>query len=291
MNGILLIDKSAGWTSSDVVVKLKGVLHQRRIGHAGTLDPMATGLLTVFVGRATRAVEFAETHDKRYTAHLRLGTVTDTQDITGAVLAQNEVHVTADELRAVLARFIGEQEQTPPMYSAIKLNGKKLYEIARAGGTAERKPRKIRIDALTLLGEDAGDPVLDVRCSKGTYIRALCDDIGAALGCGGCMSALRRTEAGEFTVDAAHTLDEVIAAANAGEAERLLLPIDTLFSAQPAWRADAAAERRIRCGNDVKAAGLADGEYRVYSAETGEFLMLGRAQGGVMKTIKSFFEV
>ena len=291
MNGILLIDKSAGWTSSDVVVKLKGVLHQRRIGHAGTLDPMATGLLTVFVGRATRAVEFAEAHDKRYTAHLRLGTVTDTQDITGTVLAQNEANVTADELRAVLARFLGEQEQTPPMYSAIKVNGKKLYEIARAGGTAERKPRRIRIDALSLIGEDAGDWVLDVRCSKGTYIRALCDDIGAALGCGGCMSALRRTAAGEFTVDAAHTLDEVIAAANAGNAEELLIPVDTLFSVHPAWRADAAAERRIRCGNEVKAAGLADGEYRVYSAETGEFLMLGRAQGGTMKTVKSFFEV
>lgn len=291
MNGILLIDKSAGWTSSDIVVKLKGVLHQRRIGHAGTLDPMATGLLTVFVGRATRAVEFAEAHDKRYTAHLRLGTVTDTQDITGTVLAQNEANVTADELRAVLARFLGEQEQTPPMYSAIKVNGKKLYEIARAGGTAERKPRRIRIDALSLIGEDAGDWVLDVRCSKGTYIRALCDDIGAALGCGGCMSALRRTAAGEFTVDAAHTLDEVIAAANAGSAEELLIPVDTLFSVHPAWRADAAAERRIRCGNEVKAAGLADGEYRVYSAETGEFLMLGRAQGGTMKTVKSFFEV
>lgn len=291
MNGILLIDKSAGWTSSDVVVKLKGVLHQRRIGHAGTLDPMATGLLTVFVGRATRAVEFAEAHDKRYTAHLRLGTVTDTQDITGTVLAQNEANVTADELRAVLAHFLGEQEQTPPMYSAIKVNGKKLYEIARAGGTAERKPRRIRIDALSLIGEDAGDWVLDVRCSKGTYIRALCDDIGAALGCGGCMSALRRTAAGEFTVDAAHTLDEVIAAANAGNAEKLLIPVDTLFAAYPAWRADAAAERRIRCGNEVKAAGLADGEYRVYSAETGEFLMLGRVQNGVMKTVKSFFEV
>ncbi len=291
MNGILLIDKSAGWTSSDVVVKLKGVLHQRRIGHAGTLDPMATGLLTVFVGRATRAVEFAEAHDKRYTAHLRLGTVTDTQDITGTVLAQNEANVTADELRAVLARFLGEQEQTPPMYSAIKVNGKKLYEIARAGGTAERKPRRISIDALSLIGEDAGDWVLDVRCSKGTYIRALCDDIGAALGCGGCMSALRRTAAGEFTVDAAHTLDEVIAAANSGNAEELLIPVDTLFAAHPAWRADAAAERRIRCGNEVKAAGLADGEYRVYSAETGEFLMLGRVQNGVMKTVKSFFEV
>ena len=291
MNGILLIDKSAGWTSSDVVVKLKGVLHQRRVGHAGTLDPMATGLLTVFAGRATRAVEFAEAHEKRYTAHLRLGMVTDTQDITGAVLARNDVSVTADDVRAVLARFLGEQEQTPPMYSAIKLNGKKLYEIARAGGTAERKPRRIRIDALTLIGEDDGDYVLDVRCSKGTYIRALCDDIGAALGCGGCMSALRRTAAGNFTVDASHTLDEVIAAANAGEVEKLFIPVDTLFASYPAWQAGAAAERRIRCGNEVNAAGLADGEYRVYSAQTGEFLMLGRARDGVMKTVKSFFEV
>ena len=291
MNGILLIDKSAGWTSSDVVVKLKGVLHQRRVGHAGTLDPMATGLLTVFAGRATRAVEFAEAHEKRYTAHLRLGMVTDTQDITGAVLARNDVSVTADDVRAVLARFLGEQEQTPPMYSAIKLNGKKLYEIARAGGTAERRPRRIRIDALTLIGEDDGDYVLDVRCSKGTYIRALCDNIGAALGCGGCMSALRRTAAGNFTVDAAHTLDEVIAAANAGEVEKLFIPVDTLFASYPAWQAGAAAERRIRCGNEVKAAGLADGEYRVYSAQTGEFLMLGRARDGVMKTVKSFFEV
>ena len=291
MNGILLIDKSAGWTSSDVVVKLKGVLHQRRVGHAGTLDPMATGLLTVFAGRATRAVEFAEAHEKRYTAHLRLGMVTDTQDITGAVLARNDVSVTADDVRAVLARFLGEQEQTPPMYSAIKLNGKKLYGIARACGTAERRPRRIRIDALTLIGEDDGDYVLDVRCSKGTYIRALCDNIGAALGCGGCMSALRRTAAGNFTVDAAHTLDEVIAAANAGEVEKLFIPVDTLFASYPAWQAGAAAERRIRCGNEVKAAGLADGEYRVYSAETGEFLMLGRARDGVMKTGKSFFEV
>ena len=291
MNGILLIDKSAGWTSSDVVVKLKGVLHQRRVGHAGTLDPMATGLLTVFAGRATRAVEFAEAHEKRYTAHLRIGMVTDTQDITGAVLARNDVSVTADDVRAVLARFLGEQEQTPPMYSAIKLNGKKLYEIARAGGTAERKPRRIRIDALTLIGEDEGDYVLDVRCSKGTYIRALCDDIGAALGCGGCMSALRRTAAGNFTVDASHTLDEVIAAANAGEVEKLFIPVDTLFASYPAWQAGAAAERRIRCGNEVNAAGLADGEYRVYSAQTGEFLMLGRARDGVMKTVKSFFEV
>ena len=283
MNGILLIDKSAGWTSSDVVVKLKGVLHQRRIGHAGTLDPMATGLLTVFVGRATRAVEFAEAHDKRYTAHLRLGTVTDTQDITGTVLAQNEANVTADELRAVLARFLGEQEQTPPMYSAIKVNGKKLYEIARAGGTAERKPRRIRIDALSLIGEDAGDWVLDVRCSKGTYIRALCDDIGAALGCGGCMSALRRTMAAGFTLADCHTLEEV---QSGGEA--LLSPTDSLFRQYPAYTIPSAEEeRRCRCGNPLTAA-VPDGLYRVYGGD-GAFLCLSRAEGGVLTSQKNFF--
>lgn len=283
MNGILLIDKSAGWTSSDVVVKLKGVLHQRRIGHAGTLDPMATGLLTVFVGRATRAVEFAEAHDKRYTAHLRLGTVTDTQDITGTVLAQNEANVTADELRAVLARFLGEQEQTPPMYSAIKVNGKKLYEIARAGGTAGRKPRRIRIDALSLIGEDAGDWVLDVRCSKGTYIRALCDDIGAALGCGGCMSALRRTMAAGFTLADCHTLEEV---QSGGEA--LLSPTDSLFRQYPAYTIPSAEEeRRCRCGNPLTAA-VPDGLYRVYGGD-GAFLCLSRAEGGVLTSQKNFF--
>lgn len=291
MNGILLIDKPADWTSNDVVVKLKGVLHERRIGHAGTLDPMATGLLTVFVGRATRAVQFAEGHDKRYTAHLRLGLVTDTQDTTGAVISQNDASaVTEDALRAVLADFVGEQEQLPPMYSAIKVKGKRLYDIARAGGTVERKPRRICIHALTLIGREREDWVLDVTCSKGTYIRALCHDIGAALGCGGCMSALRRTRAGDYSVDSAHTLDEVISAAAEGGAERLLLPVDSLFAALPEWRAAPGDERRIRCGTAVNAPNTPDGEYRVY-AESGELLMLGRVDDGVMTTVKSFFEV
>ena len=288
MNGILLIDKSAGWTSSDVVVKLKGVLHQRRIGHAGTLDPMATGLLTVFVGRATRAVEFAEAHDKRYTAHLRLGTVTDTQDITGTVLAQNEANVTAEELRAVLAHFLGEQEQTPPMYSAIKVNGKKLYEIARAGGTAERKPRRIRIDELSLIGEDAGDWVLDVRCSKGTYIRALCDDIGAALGCGGVMSALRRTEVGAYRVSDAHTMDALCALPREA-VQRLLLPVDSLWPDAAQCTVDARSERLARCGNPFRLC-APDGVYRIY-AVSGEFLLLAQVTDGTAVTIKSFFEV
>jgi tRNA pseudouridine55 synthase len=290
MNGILLIDKPEGWTSSDVVVKLKGVLHERRIGHAGTLDPMATGLLTVFVGRATRAVEFAEQHSKRYTAHFRLGVVTDTQDITGNISETHDVHVSDSELDAVLERFTGEQLQIPPMFSAIKVKGKRLYDIARSGGEVERKPRRITVDFIRCVGKDGGDAVLDIACSKGTYVRTLCNDIGAALGCGGCMSALRRTEAGMFSLADAHTLDEVIAAANEGRADKLLIPVSCLFDNLPEWCADEECERRIKCGNDVKAPGIPDGEYRVYS-KRGEFLMLGCAENGIMKTVKSFFEV
>lgn len=290
MNGILLIDKPSGWTSSDVVVKLKGVLHERRIGHSGTLDPMATGLLMLFAGRATRAVEFAEAHDKRYTAHLRLGVVTDTQDVTGAVISRCAKNVTQAQLESLLPRFTGAQQQIPPMYSAIKVGGKKLYDIARRGGEVERKPRSIVISDIRVLGCDGGDWVLDVRCSKGTYIRTLCHDIGQALGCGGCMSALRRTEIGGIPVTHAHTLEAVIAAAAAGTAEELLIPVDSLWAALPEYRADEARTRRIKCGNEIKTPALPDGDYRVYS-ECGEFLMLGRAQGGVMKTVKSFFEV
>lgn len=291
MNGILLVDKPADWTSSDVVVKLKGVLHERRIGHAGTLDPMATGLLTVFVGRATRAVQFAEAHDKRYVARLRVGIDTDTQDITGTVLRECDAsHVTSERLQEVLSRFVGEQEQLPPMYSAIKVNGRKLYDIARAGGTVERKPRHVCVSELSLLGEENGEYLLDIACSKGTYVRTLCHDIGEALSCGACMSALRRTHAGDFDIAHAHTLEEVISAAARGEVEKLLLPVDALFARLPRWCADEYAERRIKCGNAVKAAGLAAGEYRVYS-ERGEFLMLGRAENGMMNTVKSFFEV
>lgn len=290
MNGILLVDKPSGWTSSDVVVKLKGVLHERRIGHAGTLDPMATGLLTVFVGRATRAVQFAEAQDKRYLASLRLGVETDTLDITGAVINECEADFGIGAVRAATSGFVGAQMQLPPMYSAIKVNGRRLYDIARGGGTVERAPRPVNIYSIDVLGGAQADWQLDVRCSKGTYIRTLCADIGAALGVGGCMSSLRRLEAGQFSVDSAYSLDEIIAAAEKGEAEGLLRGVDTLFASRPEYIADARQAARIRVGGSFPVPGLSDGEFRVYD-ENGTFLMLGRAEGEAIATVKSFFEV
>ena len=289
MNGILLVDKPSGWTSSDVVAKLRGALHEKRIGHAGTLDPMATGLLVVFVGRATRAASFAEAQEKRYLAGLRLGLVTDTQDVTGTVREHHAVNITEERFAEALRRFTGEIEQIPPMYSAVKVKGQKLYQIARKGGEVERKPRPVTISSLELVGREGEDRLLDVSCSKGTYVRTLCHDLGACLGCGGCMSSLRRLAAGDYRLEQAHSLPEILAAAERGEAESLLLPLDSLFAAHPALTADAKAERRIRCGNVADTA-APDGLYRVY-AETGEFLALSLAERGELTTIKSFFEV
>ncbi len=285
MNGILLVDKPAGWTSHDVVAKLRGITRIKRIGHSGTLDPMATGLLVVFIGRATRAVEFAESQEKAYRAALRPGLVTDTLDTTGRVLSETQTSVRREELEGVLPRFRGELEQVPPMYSAIKINGKKLYEIARAGGEVERKARRVTIFELECSGESGRDFLLDISCSKGTYIRSLCADIGDALGCGACMSALRRTRAGKFKLADAHSLAEL----QSGGVEKFLLPVDTLFESQPALYVDKWAEGRVRVGADFDI-NAPDGEYRVY-AEEGTFLMLGQVASGVMSTIKSFFEV
>ena len=288
MTGILLIDKPSGWTSSDVVAKLRGVLRERRIGHSGTLDPMATGLLVAFVGRATRAVEFAESQEKRYRAGLRLGLETDTQDTTGRPIGGVKREISTDELEKALASFRGEIEQIPPMYSAIKVKGQKLYEIARRGGEVERRPRRITIQELTLLGRDGEDYLLDIRCSKGTYVRTLCHDIGRALGCGGCMSSLRRTQAGEFRLEDAHTLDEVQKAADAGQVESLLLPVDTLFDEEKAV-ISGKAEAILRVGGHPGTK-LPEGRYRIYS-DKGEFLALCRCEQGKLITIKSFFEV
>ena len=290
MNGILLIDKPAGWTSMDVCAKLRGALREKRVGHSGTLDPMATGLLVVFLGRATRAVQFAEAHSKTYDALLRPGVVTDTQDVTGTVLETRPAEVSDAALEGVLARFRGEIRQIPPMYSAIKVNGKKLYDLARKGREVERQPRQITIHALDYTGRaENGDIALRIACSKGTYVRTLCHDIGGALGCGGCMSALRRTEAGAFRVEDAITIGEAQRLRDAGEIEQRLLPVDMLFSREKACTASAQEEKRIRCGTEYRTE-LPDGLYRVYG-ESGAFLMLGRAEDGVMKTIKNFFEV
>ena len=290
MNGILLVDKPAGWTSSDVVAKLRGVLHEKRIGHSGTLDPMATGLLVLFAGRATRAVQFAENHDKRYRAALRLGLVTDTQDITGTPIGGSPREVTEEELENALAGFRGPIRQIPPMYSAIKVKGQKLYEIARRGGQVERQPRPVTIHELRLLGRDGEDFLLDIRCSKGTYVRTLCHDIGQALGCGACMSALRRLQAGEFSLENAYTLEQIRQAADAGQAESLLLGTDTLFAAVPSLRIGQREEKVLRCGGVFPVADAADEVCRVYS-ESGEFLALGQVENGACRIIKSFFEV
>lgn len=283
-NGIVLVDKPADWTSHDVVAKLRGILHERRVGHSGTLDPMATGLLTVFVGRATRAVQFAETHNKRYVASLRCGYSTDTQDTSGRVTAQTGISPTEAELTDVLPEFTGEISQIPPMYSAIKVSGKKLYELARKGETVERKPRTVNISELRLVGHDGDDFVLSVSCSKGTYIRTLCNDIGERLGCLACMSALRRTNAGPFDVRDAHTLSEI-----SEDPERYIIPVDSLFSEHPAIELSAAQTAKLKCGNILNVSAK-NGTYRVYG-ENGDFLALANISAGKLKTIKSFFEV
>ena len=293
-NGILVIDKSTGWTSMDVCAKLRGMFHEKRVGHAGTLDPMATGVLPVFIGRATRAVQFAAESDKEYIAGLRLGVITNTQDTTGEILEERPVDVTSERLWAALERFHGQIEQVPPMYSAIKVGGKKLYELARKGKEVERRPRPVTIHALGLLGwPDAGEDFsLRVVCSKGTYVRTLCHDIGQALGCGGCMSSLRRVKAAGFTLDDSVALEAVQEAADRGEGESLLLPVDEYF-ARNGWRASVtvrpAAEKVLRNGGQVATPGV-EMECRVYS-ESGEFLGLGSSAGARLRLIKSFFEV
>ena len=307
-NGILIIDKPAGWTSMDVCAKLRGIFHEKRVGHAGTLDPMATGVLPVFLGRATRAVEFASGSDKEYIAGIKLGVVTNTQDITGEILEERPVTVTRSELEAALEQFKGDIEQVPPMYSAIKVNGKKLYELARKGKEVERPPRKVCIYALEVLEDDVGrdvpiapspdmpspgerDYLLRVVCSKGTYVRTLCHDLGQALGCGACMSSLRRVKAAGFTLEDAVTLEAVQAAADRGEGEALLLPVDAYFSALPMLALNnAGAEKRLRNGAALTVRDVPDGEYRVYGMDR-TFLALGRAAGGTLTTVKSFFEV
>lgn len=289
MNGIILVDKPCGWTSHDVVGKLRGILRERRIGHSGTLDPMATGLLVVFAGRATRAVEFAEADSKEYIAGLRLGVSTDTQDTTGNVLNTCEALPSKDELIAAANGFLGEISQIPPMYSAIKINGKKLYELARRGEIVERSPRKVTISKLELVGEDKCDYILDIHCSKGTYIRTLCSDIGDKLGCGGCMSSLRRVKAGVFSITQAHTMEQIQAAADSGGLDGIIIPVDTLFTDKPKLTVNEFEEKKLRNGNTIKTKS-ADGTYRVYS-ESGEFLLLAEVKDNLLKTIKSFFEV
>ena len=290
MNGIIIIDKPQEWTSNDVVSRLRRVFNTRRIGHGGTLDPMATGVLPVFVGRATRGVEFFEHAEKVYETTVRFGLTTDTEDITGKTITETAVSLTEDELQAVLPKFRGDILQVPPMYSAIKVNGQKLYDLARKGREVERQPRPITIHELQLLEFSGNEARLRVRCSKGTYIRTLCKDIGEALGCGGCMAALRRVEAGEYTLEGAITLRELLDISERGEdVEHLLRPVDTMFASHPKLKLNEKQARLVKNGNAFTDT-CTDGTYRVYAPD-GEFLALCKAEGGKVSTIKSFFEV
>lgn len=295
-NGVIIIDKPQDWTSMDVCAKLRGVFHEKRIGHGGTLDPMATGVLPVFVGRATRAVEFAVEGEKEYLAALQLGVITNTQDATGQVVETRPVNVDRTALEEALAAFRGEIQQIPPMYSAIKIKGKKLYELARSGKEVERAPRTVTIHGLEVLdappeGFPQGENLwyLKVTCSKGTYVRTLCHDIGAALGCGGSLSALRRTRVGDYVLEGAVTLEQAQAA---DDPAALLMPVDTCFAGRPMLVLKSLqAEKKIRNGvalNLPTAPG--DGEYRLYGVD-GSFLALSRVEGRKLTAIKSFFEV
>ena len=345
VNGIIVIDKPAGWTSHDVVGKLRGALKQKRIGHGGTLDPMATGVLPIFVGRATRAAEFCENAEKEYIAGLRFGITTDTQDTTGEILCENDTAVTVDEIKAILPRFLGKQKQIPPMYSAIKQNGKKLYELARKGIEVDRPAREITISSIEIvenyseiLPEKLPDILPDmltknrsevvkkaseanssvyirVACTKGTYIRTLCHDIGEMLGCGAAMSYLRRTKAGAFDIESAYSIDTVISkletdpeAFTCGSpASNFLLPIDIIFVQYPEIHLCVTDTRKAKNGalkrlsyadarilthgwNVVKEQDIADGRYRFYSPDN-EFLLLGEMINNRFSIIKSFFEV
>ena len=286
MDGIVIVDKPQDWTSQDVVSKLRGVFQTRRIGHGGTLDPMATGVLPVFVGRATRGVEFFEHAEKTYEAVLRLGLHTDTEDITGTVLAEKEVNMTAEQFLSVLENFRGQIQQIPPMYSAIKVNGQKLCDLARKGREVERQPRTITIHKLECLEFTGKTARLLVHCSKGTYIRTLCKDIGEALGCGGCMESLRRVTAGDYTIENAVPLQTLI---ESSDPSGYLLPVDSMFRQYPAVTLTEKQEKCCRNGVAFTT-NLPEGTYRVYAA-SGEFLALSHMVEGKLTTIKSFWAV
>ena len=292
MQGILIVDKPTDWTSFDVIAKLRGILGTRKLGHSGTLDPMATGVLPVFCGGASKAVDLQLDHTKAYRAVLKLGARTDTGDVTGTVLETASVTAGEKELLEVLPQFVGSQMQTPPMYSAVKINGQPLYKMARQGIEVERKARPIEIFSLEYGGSPAENEYeLTVRCSKGTYIRVLLEDIAAAMGQKGTMSALRRVAAGVYTEADAHTLEEIQAAKNEGPAalEALMLPVESVFGSLPLLTVAPKVEQHLYNGCPTSRYPAADGRYRVRN-EAGQFLGLANIVGGVLKVEKLFVE-
>ncbi|MGN0328297.1 MAG: tRNA pseudouridine(55) synthase TruB [Lachnospira sp.] len=237
MNGIINVYKEKGFTSHDVVAKLRGILHIKKIGHTGTLDPDAVGVLPVCIGKGTKLCGMITDWGKTYEVVMLLGTVTDTLDTSGTIIKSSEVNVTELDIMDACESFVGEYEQIPPMYSAVKVGGKKLYELAREGKEIERKPRKVRIDSIRINDIDLDGKVktvtMTVDCSKGTYIRSLCDDIGRKLGCGACMKELKRTRVGEFFIDDTLTLNQIAACVLKGEINDFIKPVDEVFEGYP----------------------------------------------------------
>ena len=252
MDGVIVIRKEKGFTSHDVVAKLRGILHMKKIGHTGTLDPDAEGVLPVALGKATRLVDMITDKEKTYEAVMRLGVVTDTQDMSGTVLSQTtELSVTEEELCTVVSSFVGDYMQVPPMYSALKVNGKKLYELAREGKTVERKPRPVHFYEIEIL--DISFPLVHFRvtCSKGTYIRTLCHDIGEKLGCGAAMESLLRTKVGRFTLDDAITLAQTEEAVQEGTIESKILGIEEILPQYPRVCCTKEGDRLLANGNPL----------------------------------------
>ncbi len=250
-HGILNVYKESGYTSHDVVARLRGICKQKKIGHTGTLDPDAVGVLPVCLGNGTKLSDMLTDRQKEYVADFRLGVTTDTQDISGRILEEREVLVSPSQVREAVFSFLGDSLQVPPMYSALKVGGKKLCDLARAGKEVERRPRPVTIYSIELLREEHPDYTIRVSCSKGTYIRTLCHDVGELLGCGGVMTGLKRTRVGEFWIEQAYTLEELQKLSESGDLGKVLLPVEYMFRALPGFKAGREDYRALRNGNQL----------------------------------------
>lgn len=295
MNGIICVNKPQDFTSFDVIAKLRGIMKIRRLGHGGTLDPMATGVLPIFVGTATKACDIMPDNTKSYRAGFKLGQVTDTQDITGEVLTSSDMAVSCDTLEAVIPEFVGDIMQLPPMYSAVQVNGQRLYDLARQGVEVERTPRQIHVDCLELVeyNEESREGVLEIYCGKGTYIRTIINDIGEKLGCGGIMTSLVRTSSGGFTLDDCHTMEEIQRAADENRLDELILPIERVFASLPRLRLNEVQTRMYKNGVKLDISRVhhikADTElYSVYGFDGGFIgTALADRENGILRVAKN----
>ena len=291
MNGVIVINKPYGKTSHDAVNFIRRLTGIKKVGHTGTLDPIATGVLPICVGSATKAAELLTASKKAYRAELVLGMTTDTLDADGEILTEQPVHCTEEKIKRVIAGFVGNIKQIPPMYSAIKRDGKKLYELAREGKTVQREPREVTIYGIEIESIDLiqGRVTIYVECSKGTYIRSLCDDVGAALGCGAYMNSLERTKSGDFDIKDAHTFSELEKMKEQNTLSDVLIPVDRLFSELKAVKVDERQKSFIINGVRVRYRGLSENEsYRVYDLQ-GNFLCISKCIEERLTLEKSFF--